>query len=185
MRARRYPRPTPALAIFAVGCVLALAACGGSSSSKPQSAISASQGLRYADCMRAHGVTNFPDPNTGGGGFQIKIDAGSGVNPQSPSFQSAQSACSKLLPFGGPGRGHPTEQDRLAMLHVAQCMRAHGLTNFPDPTTTPPRFGSGLASLVLGRDGVFLVLPSSISPSSPAFTQAARACHFPVPAGGH
>jgi len=69
------------------------------------------------------------------------------------------------------------------MLHLAQCMRAHGLTNFPDPTTTPPALGSG-PGLVLGRGGVFLALPPGITPQAPNFQQAAAACGFPVPGRG-
>lgn len=178
------PTHTLAIAIAVVGCALALAACGGSAKTQTTVSRGAGIGLKFADCMRAHGVTNFPDPSGSGGGFKIQINIGSGVNPQSPAFQAAQIACRSILPFGGPGGGHPSERNRLAMLHVAQCMRAHGLTNFPDPTTTPPTPGSGgLASLVLGRGGVFLVLPASISTGSPAFTQAARACNFPTPPG--
>jgi hypothetical protein len=60
-----------------------------------------SQGLKYAACMRAHGVPNFPDPQPGSnGGFLI-----TGVDPNSPQFQSAQQACQSLMPGGGPGAG--------------------------------------------------------------------------------
>ena len=54
------------------------------------------QGLRFAECMRAHGVSNFPDPPTGAGGGPVKLN----LNPRSPQFQSAQHACLRLL---GPG----------------------------------------------------------------------------------
>jgi hypothetical protein len=175
------------IALAAPVCALALAACGGSSNTSQANATKGfSQAVKFSDCMRSHGVTNFPDPTTGGGGgFNIRINAGSGVDPQSPSFQSAQDACHSLLPGGGPGGGHPTEQDKLSMLHLSQCMRANGLTDFPDPTTTQPSVnpGSGQPSLMLGRDGVFLALPPSISTQSPAFIQAARKCGFPIPPG--
>jgi hypothetical protein len=49
---------------------------------------SAAQQLRYAECMRAHGVTHFPDPLPGGG-FRVP----SSINPQSPTFKSADRAC--------------------------------------------------------------------------------------------
>ena len=42
--------------------------------------------------MRAHGVTNFPDPRPGSGGIQIPDN----LNPRSPSFRSAQQACKQL-----------------------------------------------------------------------------------------
>ena len=60
----------------------------------------ASQGLKFAACMRSHGVPNFPDPKTSNGGFMI-----TGINPNSPQFQSAQQACRSLMPGGGPGSG--------------------------------------------------------------------------------
>jgi len=129
--------------------------------------------------MRSHGVSNFPDPSPGGGGLRIHIGPGS-VNPQAPAFQAAQRSCNHLLPGGGPGSGHPSAQAKAQMLQISECMRAHGITDFPDPTTSPPSNPPG-HSLALGRDGVFLVLPSTIDPQSPAFRQAAAACRFPAP----
>jgi hypothetical protein len=63
--------------------------------------------LQFSRCMRAHGVPDFPDPQFKDGGVQISISAGSGgLDPNSPQFQAAQSACGKdlHLPKGaGPG----------------------------------------------------------------------------------
>lgn len=65
--------------------------------------------LKFAKCMREHGV----DIHAGvqGGGISIRVHGrpGSGPNPESPAFQAAQKACSGYLPFkgkGGPGAGH-------------------------------------------------------------------------------
>lgn len=56
--------------------------------------------LANARCMREHGVENFPDPTfDANGGARMKIDKS--VNPESPTFQAAQKACSKLM-SGGP-----------------------------------------------------------------------------------
>lgn len=170
-----------------VGCAVAVAGCGSSSSSsdKPSASALKSDGLRFSECMRSHGVPNFPDPVAGsnGHGFRISITPASGIQPFSPSFKAAQSTCSKLLPGGGPGKlGSASPQARSQMLAISTCMRAHGFTDFPDPTTTPP---SG-ATNVIGRDGEFLAIPSNINVNSPAFKQAAAACHFgPEPGGGH
>lgn len=163
-----------------LACMLAIAGCGSSSKSTNSSASAAAgQGLQYSQCMRAHGVPNFPDPSGSGGGIQIKI--GSGVNPSSPAFEAAQNACQKLLPGGGPTSGHPSEQVKQQMLGISTCMRAHGISGFPDPTTgQPPAPGSGY-SIVLGRNGVFLAVPSSVNVASPAFKQAATACGFGGP----
>jgi hypothetical protein len=63
---------------------------------------------KFAQCMRAHGLRDFPDPQTGGQGG-IKIQGGgpgssSDLNPDSPLFQRAQKACASLLP-GKAGQG--------------------------------------------------------------------------------
>jgi hypothetical protein len=54
--------------------------------------------LKYSECMRSHGIANFPDPVSNGKG--ISIPAVTGVDPQSPQFQSAQQACRSLMPGG-------------------------------------------------------------------------------------
>jgi hypothetical protein len=171
--------------VLAAASGLALAACGGSAGTGTGTAAGAvsphafSKAVAFSKCMRTHGVTNFPDPSAGGG---FHISASSGLNPFSPSFKSAQAACSKLLPGGGPGAGPPSEQAKKQMLQISKCMRAHGITGFPDPTTTPPSGPGGFAE-VLGRGGVFLAVPNSLNPQSPGFMQAAKACNFGGPPG--
>jgi hypothetical protein len=60
-------------------------------SGSPSSAAGTGSGdalaLKFADCMRSHGVPNFPDPGTpvGGRGF--------GINTQAPEFRSAEQKC--------------------------------------------------------------------------------------------
>jgi hypothetical protein len=125
--------------------------------------------------MRAHGVPNFPDP-TAGGPLVIPND----INTDAPAFQSAQRACSRLLPGGGPGAAS-SESVRLSMLRVARCIRAHGLPTFPDPTSAPPSEGDQSGALALGRGGWFLVVSD---PQAPAFRRAAAVCHFPIPHPG-
>jgi hypothetical protein len=68
--------------------------------------------LKFSQCMRSHGVTNFPDPQFSSGGARLRISSGSGVDPNSPQFQAAQQTCSRYahLPtpsggFHGPGSG--------------------------------------------------------------------------------
>jgi len=55
--------------------------------------------LKFASCMRAHGVAKFPDPKGGG------MIVGSDLDPNSPQFQSALGACRNLLPGGVGGGG--------------------------------------------------------------------------------
>ncbi len=163
----------------AASCALALSACGFSGSSNNGSSSSReAAGLKFADCMRSHGVPNFPDPGAAGGGG-IPIAAGSGINPRSPAFQAAQNACMKLMPGGVPAGGHASESRRLALLKLAQCMRRHGISTFPDPTASPPPStppaGGGLA---FGVPGALISVPQSLI-ESPGFKQAAAACGFP------
>jgi hypothetical protein len=66
------------------------------------------QMLRFAACMRSHGVPKFPDPQfSSNGGVRIAFGKGTGINPSSPQFQAAQKACRKLVPgsplTAGPG----------------------------------------------------------------------------------
>jgi hypothetical protein len=158
-----------------IGCAVAVAACG--SSSKPPSAGGQrfAAGIKYADCMRAKGVPNFPDPSAGGG---IQIPSGSGVNPVSPSFRAARASCAKLLPGGGPGHQHPSEHQIKLTLETSQCMRRHGISGFPDPTLNPPSSPAGY-SAVIDRGGVVVAIPQTINTGSPGFEQAAAACGFP------
>ena len=179
------PNRRLAITLTAVATSLGVAACGSSSnSSDPPGKPTASMqqvALAFSRCMRAHGVTNFPDPGTGGGGIQFRITPNSGISPFSPSFKAARASCHKLLPGGGAVSGHPSAQDKAQMLQVSQCMRQHGITDFPDPTTTPPSNPTSSGAAVIGRNGVFLVLPKTIDVQSPAFKQAATACNFQGP----
>ncbi|MGH2864949.1 MAG: hypothetical protein ACRDJX_06830 [Solirubrobacteraceae bacterium] len=183
---------------------LLLAACGGGSSAsggvaqlgaKTGSSTAAGSGaaspgasspeaaaLAFAKCMRANGLPNFPDPS--GGGFRFK--RGAGVDPASPAFHAARAKCKKFMPdIGGPGSGPPPAAKTLAhFLAVAQCMRRHGVTEFPDPKTSAPAnpqaaLGSG-AGVISDIEGVILVFPGSINMQSPTFTRAAAACAFPL-----
>lgn len=167
----------PTLAV--IGCAAALAACG---SSKGNSSSGAgprfADGVKFADCMRSHGVPNFPDPSSGGG-----IQLPPGTNPQSPTFRSAQSACVKLMPGPGGPLGHDSEARKLQLLHLAQCMRRHGISTFPDPTANPPSGPPAGGGIAFGAPGAVISVPLTMI-QSPGFRQAATACGFPG-AGRH
>jgi hypothetical protein len=62
------------------------------------------EALRFAACMRSHGVANFPDPSSQGGGITFSIR---GVDPDSPQYQRAVRTCQKLSPSGAFGQGAP------------------------------------------------------------------------------
>ena len=123
--------------------------------------------------MRSHGVSNFPDPSPGGPSVIPNW-----INPHAPAFLSAQKACAKFL-GGGGSPGAASTSEKVALLNLARCMRAHGLPNFPDPTTSPPPApppGSHTGNAV-GIGGVYLVFP----PQSPALKRAEAQCGFRVP----
>jgi hypothetical protein len=61
---------------------------------------------------------------------------------------------------------------------LAECMRAHGLTTFPDPTTAPPSAPPGPGGIAFGGPGGSFSLSASIV-QSPAFKQAAATCGVP------
>jgi hypothetical protein len=163
--------------VVLVGCAL-LTACGstGQPSGTATGAANGASGdktrdFEFSECMRSHGVTNFPDPTPGGG-----IQLGPGLNPSSPAFESARQACKRFL----PNKGAPpatSASDRAAALTLARCMRAHGVPQFPDPAFSPPR---GAARVLVMRGMVFAV-SASIDPKAPAFQRAARACGFGLP----
>jgi hypothetical protein len=130
--------------------------------------------------MRAHGVSNFPDPTSATGGVQL---SGSGINTQSPAFGAAQSACQKLLPGGLPGAGFRPATRIKQGVKLAACMRAHGLKSFPDPTASPRSTPPAPDETLLGGPyGVFSLTASMFQ--SPAFKHAGAACGFPFPGPG-
>jgi hypothetical protein len=54
--------------------------------------------VRFAQCVRSHGVPGFPDPTASG--FSSAALQAAGVSPGSPRFQSALSRCQHALPAG-------------------------------------------------------------------------------------
>ena len=51
------------------------------------------------------------------------------------------------------------------MLATSECMRAHGVSGFPDPTTSPPSRPADF-SIAMGRGGAFLAVPRTIDINS-------------------
>ena len=160
----------------AAACALALTACGGSAK-KPASAGKV-PGATFAACMRAHGVTNFPDPQPGGG-----FNFSSNLDVSSPAFQAANKACGDEAP-GAIAPPKASEHQKALAVKASKCMRAHGITQFPDPTESPPNpaaLGSG--EVAFGRGGMFWVVRGS-DVHSPAFDSAAQKCGM-LPRGVH
>lgn len=110
---------------------LALAACG-SETQQPQTPAPSvdsnhEMGLKYAQCMREHGV-NVPDPEPGKAPM-VRITGG---NTTQSTVEAAQKACQQFRPGGGTGQ--QADPKRLeAIQKFAQCMRDNGVPDFPDP----------------------------------------------------
>ena len=170
----------PSTASLAAATALLLAACGSSSpQTASQSAASAQKaGLEFASCIRSHGVPNFPDPSSNGGGgvrIQQSATAGSGasmtvngVPVSAPAFQAAQKACAKYVPKGNPIGATQIRNLRKAALEMANCMRSHGVPNFPDPNVQAGPKG-GVAVQINAAGG-------GPNPSSPSFQAAQKIC---------
>ncbi len=110
---------------------------GTRSSGGSGTAIKREKAVKFAECMRANGVSEFPDPDASG---QMTIDGianGSSVDTSSPTFDRAFSACKHLEPPGFTGT-RVTAQQRTARLEFAQCVRENGVPDFPDPTPNGP-----------------------------------------------
>lgn len=163
------------IVILVIACSAGLAACG--SANKTAGTKVRGDGLiAFSKCMRAHGVTNFPDPSSTG----LNLN-GTGINPQSPAFRTAQTTCSKLLPGGGPANQHASARQIKRATESAECMRAHGVAGFPDPTIStsgPPDLNPANYSSIEDDGGIIFAIPNSINESSPTFMAAAKICHF-------
>jgi hypothetical protein len=121
----------------------------------------AQQLLELAQCIRSHGVPNFPDPSPTAG--ILGMIENSGVNPQSANFKAAVQACKKYEPGANLTPAQSAAQNAKGV-EESQCMRSHGVPNFPDPTTGP------VGEQVLNLRG------TGIDPSSPTYQAAGQAC---------
>ena len=178
MMRRRRPLLITSVASVAAFSLLA-AGCGGGGSSAPGVATVASSTttattttatnglLAFSQCMRSHGVPNFPDPQHYAGG-NAKLT----IHNLQPS-QAALSACDALLPTNGGGNGETPQQLHVQLadeLSFAKCMRSHGLARFPDPTAQ-------------GQLSVEMVQAQGIDIHAPAFLHVVQAC-LPASHGG-
>ncbi|HUA03459.1 MAG TPA: hypothetical protein VMB27_06110 [Solirubrobacteraceae bacterium] len=171
-------RTTPLILVLMSAA--AIAGCGSSNGPRAggQSVAAAASGVAFAACMREHGVPNYPDPTAsgaGGGGGAVAVFP-AGVDRSAPAFKSASASCGgSLLP--GLGAHHQASAETTEeTLKFSECMRAHGVTGFPDPTASAPTSLSGYSAVI--RRGVFLAIPDTIDMASPTYKRAAAACRF-------
>jgi hypothetical protein len=116
--------------------------------------------------MRTHGVPDYPDPNASG-----LIAIPSTMNPNSSQFQTANTACQHLQPGGGTSPAQ-AQQNLALEVRLSQCMRTHGVPDFPDPSANGQAASGAL---------------SKGEQQSPQFQAALRTCeslvHAPTKAG--
>ena len=93
--------------------------------------------VRFAECMRANGVREFPDPDASGTLTIDGIANRSSVDTSSAAFKQAIAACKDLQPPGFIGHKR-TAQEQENALKFAQCIRDNGVKDFPDPTPDGP-----------------------------------------------
>jgi len=88
--------------------------------------------LAYSECMRDNGLKDFPDPaeQEGGGGGGLELPEG--MDPESEEFQAAAEACEEFMPGADPEDEIDSELFA-ELLDYAECMRAEGIADFPDP----------------------------------------------------
>lgn len=158
-----------ALALIATGCGGKASGSGAGQAPGGASQSAVAQAQKYSQCMRSHGVPDYPDPNPTTGRIQVRFSKGpngqsSGVDPGSAQYKTAAKACKSLQP---PGLGSSNSTANAQMIKFAQCMRAHGVKNFPDPKG---------GRLVFNKS-------NGLDPNSPQFKAAQRACQKYAPGG--
>jgi hypothetical protein len=136
---RRRPRPAATLALVALvgligaGCSNGSAETGtgtGTGTGTDQPAGDRDQGVKFAECVRENGVSDFPDPDASG-----DYDYGVSVSPE--VWTKAVDACKDLQPPGTLSSQRTPEQQEQG-LEFARCMRGNGVPDFPDPVDGEP-----------------------------------------------
>jgi hypothetical protein len=132
----------PVAALFAVA-ILAAAVSGCDSGAPNPSAGSPTPGSsrpqipalarEYSQCIRDHGVPNFPDPTISDGNLSYGEDPSI---KNVPGFTDAIAACKPIqerISQAGGKNWKPTAADMQKLLQFAKCVREHGVPEWPDP----------------------------------------------------
>jgi hypothetical protein len=95
--------------------------------------------LDYAQCMRDHGI-DMPDPEfQEGGGVIQRSGPGEGepTADDQAEFEAADAECEPILEAARANMPAPSPEEQAEMqeqaLAFSQCMRDHGVEDFPDP----------------------------------------------------
>lgn len=147
----------PCAALVAIA--LTGAGCGSGDSSNTASSPTATaqdQAVQFAQCMRDNGVAQFPDPDASG---DLTIDGvvnGSSLDTESARWKAAIDACRDLQPAGFTGHTRNAQQQDEA-LAFAQCIREHGVKDFPDPAKGDPLVDTNRIPSTATSDGMSIL----------------------------
>jgi len=190
--ARAIRRPAGIAAVRAAAIIatvgLLAAACSGSGSSAaggshPGGAPSSPSTVAYSACMRSHGVPNFPDPTSSG--TLPKADPRR-LGVSNSQLRATRQACQHVLPIHGGAIDAGSIQQcfmaddcpRALVQQVlteerrfAQCMRAHGVPNWPDPIADSQ--GRPVFAISISEDG--------FNPYSPPIWAKGNECSHLMP----
>jgi hypothetical protein len=151
------------VALIGVGCSNESSENG--SSGGNENATNRGKGVKFAECMRDNGVSEFPDPDASGGLTIDGVVNGSSLDSSTPAWKQAIGACKDLQPPGFMGtEASPEEQE--VRLEFAQCMRDNGVEDFPDPAPNGPLIDTTRIPSAAGRG----------ARSIPGFDAAADTC---------
>ena len=181
-RSRRQPRRDTRIAVVitATAGLALVAACGGSpasagpagsagSANAGGATSTAAQAVAYTQCMRSHGVPEYPGPDSSG---QLqKIGSGQQVGVSDDQLNTARNACQSLWPYQGL-TATQQQQELADMVKFAQCMRSHGVPTLPDPIAT-----DGQVKFVISLS------KTGINPESPQIQAKLQECIHVLPAG--
>jgi hypothetical protein len=105
-------------------------AATGTGTGGDENATGRDKAVKFAECIRGHGVPHFPDPDAKGD-FVFGIDVSPAV------WRKAVDACKEPEPPGAlSGKRSPKQQS--TALRFAGCIRENGVKDFPDPANGEP-----------------------------------------------
>jgi hypothetical protein len=131
-------------------CAAVVAGCGSGGHAASHATPSGTRGTQailreLTQCIRQHGVPNFPDPTIDQRTGKVQVPPGTRKPPQS-TMNACRSIASRL-PAEGSNRP-PTAAEMAKLRELSTCMRQHGLPDWPDPNANgafalPPRLQQG------------------------------------------
>jgi hypothetical protein len=169
------------IALLAVACTsgshsasVARLSAAATTASTPSNSAAASdlptEALAFAQCLRANGLPNWPDPLSNGTFDKSKLQATGYSTAQTRAVEDGP--CKNILPTTAPSAPNSqtiTTGEQQDYIDAVACMRSHGFTDFPDPT-----FSNG---------HVTLTPPPGVDTNSTLFNAAQETCKKLIPAG--